>query len=215
MEKKSQTGILDFILHLHPPKSDSKVTGLLPTLCMGGLSFFFMLLLLATGLLLMFYYQPGNGETAYKSLVIIQDVVPYGGLIRSIHKWAGQAMVFTIVIHLVRVILTQAYRPPREGNWVIGVLLLILTIMLDFSGYLLIGDDMARYATEIAYGLTGEIPYGGILFQRIIFGGDPTGDLGGLRIYLWHCMVLPGFIFLLTGWHFYRVRKDGGVKWPL
>lgn len=215
MSYKGNNGLIDFILHLHPQRVNSQVGGLRPTMCLGGLSLFFFLLLVVTGLLLMFFYQPGNPDTAFDSLTVIQDLVPYGAFVRSIHKWAGQAMVLTVVLHLVRVIVTGAYRPPKELNWVIGVLLLLLTVVLDFTGYLLIGDVTARHAAKIAYALSGEVPFAGPYLQVLLFGGEPATDLAGLRIYLWHCMVLPLLMTLLMGWHFYRVRKDGGVQWPL
>ncbi|MBZ4686869.1 MAG: putative menaquinol-cytochrome c reductase cytochrome b subunit [Clostridiales bacterium] len=215
MTQRRNHGLIDFILHIHPPRINSKVTVFWPTMCMGGLSFFLFLLLLLTGILLMFFYGPGDPKTAFNSLTLIQDIVPYGSFIRSIHKWAGQLMVFTIVVHLARVVLTGSYRPPREFNWIIGVILLVLTVFLDFTGYLLIGDATARYATKVAFSLTGQVPLAGSLMQIILFGGNPTTDLAGLRIYLWHCVILPLVLTIFMGWHFYRVRKDGGVKWPL
>lgn len=208
-------GFRDFIKHIHPPKVANSTAGVLPTLCVGGLSFFFFLLLLVTGLLLMLFYQPGSPAAAYDSLTVIQDVVAFGWFVRSVHKWAGQAMVFTVILHLVRVVVTGAYRPPREFNWVIGVLLLLFTVLLDFTGYLLIGDATARHALKVAHALAGEVPLAGFALQLVLFGGPPDADLAGVRVYLWHCMLLPLLVAVFSFWHFYRVRKDGGVKWPL
>ena len=216
VEKKLRSSLLDFLTHIHPPRINRRIIGFWPTMCMGGLSFFLFIVLSVTGLLLMLFYQPGDSQLALTSITVIQDVIPYGGFIRSLHKWAGQLMVFTVMLHLIRVVLTNAYRPPKELNWVIGVILLIFTVALDFSGYLLVGDVVAREAGKIASALMGEVPgIGGYLQQIVFAGNNPLTALGGLRVYIWHCLFLPMLSFLLMGWHFFRVRKDGGVEWPL
>ena len=209
---KSKDGFLAFILHIHPPRIDQNSAGFFPTMCLGGISFFLAVCLCITGFLLMLFFEPGDPQTALNSMITIEDVVFHGRLIRSAHYWAGQLMVITVVMHLIRVLLTGAYAPPREGNWMIGVLLLLITIILDFSGYLLIGDSTARHASSIVWGITAEIPLLGEFLQQTLFGGNPVTIIAGLRLYFWHCIFLPFLLLAIMAWHFFRVGKDGGVK---
>lgn len=214
-QKVNNGSLSQFIGHIHPRRLPPGVIGLRPTFCLGGLSALFFLVLLLTGVLLMFFYTPGATATQSASLVTIQEVAAYGWLVRGMHKWAGQAMVATVFLHMLRVVLSGAYRPPREGNWVIGVGLLGLTVLLDFSGYLLVGDATSLLAQQVVSGILRELPSGGNLLLRAFLGGEAGGELAGLRIYAWHCMGLPLAAASMMGWHFYRVRRDGGVKAPL
>jgi quinol-cytochrome oxidoreductase complex cytochrome b subunit len=170
------------------------------------------LLLILTGFLLMPFYQPGTPKEAIGSVVTIEEAVAYGSFIRSLHFLTGQLMVVTLVGHTLRVLISGAFAPPRQGNWLIGMGLLLLTFFLDFSGYLLIGDERAMDASRVAFGLFGEVPLFGKIFQTLLFGADPVGYGAGLRLYTLHCGVLPFFALGLCAWHFYRIRRDGGVS---
>ncbi|KKM09611.1 hypothetical protein SY88_18385 [Clostridiales bacterium PH28_bin88] len=200
-----------FWLHLHPAVLPANVSGLFPTFCLGGLSAFLFSTLVVTGVLLMLFYVPSPWEAARGAIITMEDAVPYGWLVRSVHHWAGQGMVITVFLHTVRVVWTKAYRPPREGNWVIGVALFSITVLLDFTGYLLMADATGRLAAGVAYGLAGEVPVVGQGLRMVFLGGSPDAPLAPLRLYVWHCLGLPVALTGLMVWHFWRVRRDGGV----
>jgi len=181
-----------------------------------SLSAFFITL--ATGILLMFYYKP-YPEVAYDSIKDIHFVVPTGQLIRNIHRWAAQVMVLAVLLHMVRVFYTAAYRAPRAFNWVAGMGLLVVTLGLSFTGYLLPWDQLAYWAITIganiaqspreitdALGITAYVDIGGL--QRfILLGSDEIGEEALIRFYLLHVMILPLMLAVLLGVHFWRIRK--------
>ena len=214
MKKPSTTrdGVLGFLAHIHPPKIPKDLGGCLPTLCLGGLSFGFFLILVLTGFLLMPFYKPGSPSEALGSVLTIEESLTYGSFLRSLHFFSGQLMVITLVGHTIRVLASGAFAPPRRGNWVIGMSLMVATFFLDFSGYLLIGDERALDASRVAFGLLGEVPVLARVLQTFVFGSEPVGQGAGLRLYALHCGVLPFLALLLCAWHFYRVRRDGGVS---
>ena len=183
------------------------------------------LLTVITGILLMFYYKP-YPDVAYESMKDIHFVVPTGRLIRNIHRWACNVMVVAVFLHMARVFYTAAYRAPREFNWVAGMFLLALTLMLAFTGYLLPWDQLAYWAITIganiaqsprevtdALGITHLFDVGG--FQKLLLlGSDEVGEEALIRFYVLHCVFLP---LILTGFlavHFWRIRKDGGLSRP-
>ncbi|WP_459998219.1 cytochrome b N-terminal domain-containing protein [Paradesulfitobacterium aromaticivorans] len=161
-----------------------------------------------TGTLLLFYYEPG--EKAFASLGVIANLTPYGNLIRGLHFWAAQIMVITVLLHMARVVWHQAYRPPREKNWVIGVALFCLTLILDFSGYLLRGSQESTAAATVARGLLENFPGGDVLAR--MFLGTELWQGSSLALYVWHVFLLAGFALFLQIGHFWRVRRDGGVR---
>jgi quinol-cytochrome oxidoreductase complex cytochrome b subunit len=183
------------------------------------------LITLGTGILLMFYYKP-YPEAAYASIKDIHFVVPTGKLIRNIHRWAAQLMVFAVFVHMARVFYTAAYRAPREFNWVVGMGLMAVTLGLSFTGYLLPWDQLAYWAITIganiaqspreitdALGLTRYFDPGG-LTRFILLGSDEIGEEALIRFYLLHVMILPLALAVLLGVHFWRIRKDGGLARP-
>lgn len=198
----------NFLLHLHPHRLERRKVNFWQSLCLGGLSAFLFFLLLGTGIILALFYTPGDLKSQYGSIVTIEQVIAYGWLIRGLHRWAGQGMVITVLLHMVRVVLQGAYRPPRQANWVIGVVLMLLTVLLDFSGYLLLGDATSLLAQRVISSIIALIP-GGELLQSGIFGDSVGGLSAGIRIYAWHCFALPAALIVLMLWHFYRVRRDG------
>jgi quinol-cytochrome oxidoreductase complex cytochrome b subunit len=183
------------------------------------------LLTLVTGILLMFYYKP-YPDVAYESIKDIHFVVPTGQFIRNIHRWAAQVMVVAAFAHMARVFYTAAYRAPREWNWVMGMGLLVVTLGLSFTGYLLPWDQLAYWAITIganiaqsprevtdALGITGWFDPGG-LQKFILLGSEEIGEEALIRFYLLHVMILPLALALLMGVHFWRIRKDGGLARP-
>src|SRR5215831_19491402 len=207
-------------LHLHPVKVRKSGIRLRFTWCMGGITFFLFLVEVATGLLLMFYYHP-TVEYAYVDIVDLREQVPLG-VMRELHRWGAHAMVIAVWLHMLRVFMTGSYKPPREFNWNVGVLLLVLTLLLSFTGYLLPWDQLAMWAVTVgtnmarATPLLGhEGPFAELLgvdprydARAFLLGGRIVGSATLLRFYVLHCIFLPLFAGALMMLHFWRVRKD-------
>lgn len=206
MTKKREMNLWN---HIRPRTIRAQVLRFSVTFCLGGVSFLALLVLFMTGMLLLFYYQPG--EKAFDSLVQIQSVYPYGGFFRGLHFWAGQLLVVTLVLHTLRVIVHRAYRPPRELNWVIGVILFGVTVVLDFTGYLLRGNQESAAAATVGEQLLALLP-GGSFIAQLFFGTANSAYSSSLVLYVWHCFILPGVSLILVFWHFWRIRRDGGVR---
>jgi quinol-cytochrome oxidoreductase complex cytochrome b subunit len=209
-------------LHLHPTRIPAAALRLRRTWCMGGLTFMSFVLLTVTGVLLMFYYRP-TPEHAYADIEDLMSVVAYGRLLRNLHRWAAHAMVILVIAHMVRVFLAGAYRPPREFNWVVGVLLLVMTLFLSFTGYLLPWDQLAYWAVTVGTNMAAAAPvigHAGPLAlasesgdaRAVLLGGRSVGGTALLRFYVLHCVAVPLVMVVLMAVHFYRVRRDGGVS---
>ena len=184
------------------------------TFCLGGLSFFLFLVLTVTGVYLMFFYAP-SATQAYSDILKIQTLVPFGQITRNIHRWGAHLMVFFVFLHMMRVFYHGAYKPPREFNWVVGVLLLFLTIMLSFTGYLLPWDQIAYWAITIGSNMAGYAPLFNTPSKLLLLGGLEVGQNTLLRFYVLHVMVLPLLAAVFLAVHFWRIRKDGGISGPL
>ncbi|MBI5584892.1 MAG: cytochrome b N-terminal domain-containing protein [Deltaproteobacteria bacterium] len=203
-----------FWKHLHPASLTAEAIRFTHTFCLGGVTFLLFILLGLTGLLLLFHYLP-LPEKAYLSITTLTFVIPFGGFIRSLHYWAGQVMVATLSLHMIRVFYYRAYQPPRRFNWLVGVGLLILTLVLDFTGYALRWDADTYAATLVGTQLLNQIPLLGPVLHILLVGGTQIGDSTLLRFYVLHCFLLPGFLLFLAFYHFWRVRKDGLAEKPL
>lgn len=200
-----------FFDHIRPRFLPESALNILYTVCLGGLSALSFIVLAITGLLLMFHYQPGE-NTAFNSMLNLSSVIPYGALIRNWHYWAGQIMVITVTLHMIRVVWTHSYKPPRQLNWLVGVGLLLLTLFMDFSGYLLRGSQESGAAANIAVHIAELIPGIGTPVSRILFGQPSPLSGSTLMVYVWHCLGLPTIAFWLQLYHFWRIRRDGGVR---
>jgi quinol-cytochrome oxidoreductase complex cytochrome b subunit len=211
---KPRTGTDSFWKHLHPASLTAEAIRFSHTFCLGGLTFLLFLILGLTGLLLLFYYWP-LPEKAYLSITNLTFVIPYGGFIRGLHYWAGQLMVVTLSLHMVRVFYYRAYRPPRQMNWLVGLGLLVLTLVLDFTGYTLRWDADTYAATLVGTQLLKEFPLIGPALHTLVVGGHQIGEATLLRFYVLHCFLLPGMLLFLAFYHFWRVRKDGLAGKPL
>jgi quinol-cytochrome oxidoreductase complex cytochrome b subunit len=222
---RSQAVFGNFLLHVHSTRVHAQTLRFSTTLGLGVAALASFLIALVTGILLMIYYTPST-ELAYQSVKDIHYVVPTGRFIRNLHRWSAQVMVLTVIAHAVRVFLTASYKKPREFNWLIGLLLLIVTLGLSFTGYLLPWDQLAFWAATIgsniasspreltdALGVTRWFDLGGIL-KRLLLGADDVGQSALTRFYLLHVMVLPIALAWLIGVHFWRIRKDGGLARP-
>ena len=208
-------------LHLHPVRIRKSGVKLRYTWCMGGLSFFLFLSLTLTGLLLMFYYRP-TLEYAYTDIVGLREHVPLG-IMREMHRWGAHAMVITVWLHMFRVFMTGSYKPPREFNWSVGVVMLVLTLLLSFTGYLLPWDQLAIWAITVGSNMARATPllgYEGPFADFVganpiydarafLFGGGEIGPHTLLRFYILHCIFIPMVASILMAVHFWRIRRDG------
>ena len=219
--------LTNVFFHLHPAKVNRDAVRYGYTWGMGGISFYLFVVLTFTGILLMFYYHPSKGQ-AYRDIIYLMSDVPFGKLLRNMHRWAAHLMVITVWLHMFRVFLTGAYKKPREFNWCVGVALLVFTLLLSFTGYLLPDDQLGFWAVTVGTGmakatpllgtegpfgpLLGMTPYNDVRFA--LLGGSIVDSNALLRAYIWHCIAIPTLLLILLAIHFWRVRKDGGISGP-
>ncbi len=200
----------NLFFHLHPVKVNKKSLRARYSLGLGIMSAIVFLVLSVTGLLLMFFYVP-SVERAYTYIVTLQTRVPFGQLIRNLHRWGAHFMVLVVILHMARVFYTGAYKPPREFNWLVGVGLLLLTLGASFTGYLLPWDQLAFWAITVGTSVASYEPIMGSTIKAFLLGGSEVGQEALTRFYALHVMFLPMGILLLTSLHMWRVRKDGGL----
>jgi cytochrome b6 len=187
----------------------------------GGMTLFLFTVQVTTGVLLLLYYRP-SAEEAYESVQFLMAEVQFGWLIRSIHAWAANLMIFTLFVHLFSVWLLRAYRPPRELTWVSGVVLMGLALGFGFTGYLLPWNELAYFATKVGTEITGAVPGVGGFMRRLLRGGDEVTGATLTRFYGIHVAVLPLLATALIGLHLFLVQRHGmsvppGVErrgWP-
>ena len=201
-------------LHLHPTRLHKTHVKITHTYCLGGLSFFLFLSLTVTGVLLMFYYVP-SVERAYQDIAALETNVRFGLLMRNLHRWTAHAMVITVFLHMMRVFYTGAYKPPREFNWAVGVILLVLTLLLSFTGYLLPWDQLAVWAITVGTNMIGSAPVLGEQTRFVLIGGFEVGPNALIRFYTLHVIGLPLLAAIFMAVHFWRIRRDGGMARPL
>ncbi|HLO31239.1 MAG TPA: cytochrome b N-terminal domain-containing protein [Anaerolineales bacterium] len=203
----------NFFHHLHPPTIPLVQARLRYTLGAGGLAVFLCLILLVTGILEMFYYIP-TPEHAAISVEVITSLVPFGALIRNLHFWSAQALMIVMSIHLLRVVLTGAYTDRRRSNYLIGLGMLVLVTLLDFTGYVLRWDEGIRWALIVGTNLIKAIPWMGDWLYQLVVGGSEPAFSTLERFYTWHIFVLTLAMIILGAWHIFRVRRDGGIAVP-
>ena len=201
-------------LHLHPVRVKRHAVRYTYTFCLGGISFFLFLALTVTGLYLMFFYGP-SVTRAYQDIQAIEVAVAFGSFTRNMHRWAAHLMVLTVFLHMIRVFYHGAYKPPREFNWVVGVVLLFCTLWLSFTGYLLPWDQIAFWAITVGTQMAQYAPLLGPETGFFLLGGIQVGGDTLLRFYVMHVIAFPLItaIFLIV--HFWRIRKDGGISGPV
>jgi quinol-cytochrome oxidoreductase complex cytochrome b subunit len=231
--KRALAMLGNVVLHLHPIKVKKSGIRMSYTWCMGGTSFFLFLVETITGLLLMFYYRP-TVEYAFVDMLDLREAVAFG-IMRELHRWGAHAMVIAVWLHMFRVFMTGSYKPPREFNWNIGVLLLVLTLLLSFTGYLLPWDQLAVWAITVGSNMARATPLlghegpGAALLQLggqklihvgsdarfALIGSRSIGNATLIRFYVLHCVGIPLVAAWLMAVHFWRVRKDGGISGPV
>jgi quinol-cytochrome oxidoreductase complex cytochrome b subunit len=221
-------GVLSNVfLHLHPAKINRDAVAYNYTWGMGGISFYIYVVLVFTGALLMFYYHPSK-IVAFRDILYLEHDVPFGKLLRNMHRWAAHLMVITVELHMFRVFLTGSYKTPRQFNWVVGVILLVLTLLLSFTGYLLPDDQLGFWAVTVGTNMAratpmlghdgpfgaqlGMTPFNDVRFA--LLGGSIVDSNALLRAYIWHCVAIPIIASAFMVVHFWRVRKDGGISGP-
>jgi len=202
-----------FFHHLHPPTIPAAQARWRHTLGAGGTAIFLILTLGVTGIMEMFYYIPNPQEAAY-SVQTITYLVPYGGFVRNLHYWSAQLLLIVSAIHLLRVVFTAAYNHPRRFNYLLGLGLFVLAILLDFTGYILRWDVDICYPLVTGTNLLKTIPLIGNFLFRIAVGGGEACTTALLRFYTWHIFGLTLPVLILGFWHAFRVRRDGGIAVP-
>lgn len=208
--------VSNLLLHWFPAKVCKPSLDWSYSFWLGTVSAALFLLLIVSGLPLLFLYVP-SVERAYQSVKDIEYVVTFGWWIRAVHRISAHLMVVAVALHLVRVFLTGAYRngagrgQRRQWNWVIGVVMLLLTLFLSFTGYLLPWDQLAFWAVTVGTNIASSIPYIGPTVRELLIGGRTIEQATLIRFYALHCILLPGALGVLFAYHMWRIRKDGGL----
>jgi len=215
----------NFFLHMHAAKVHPHALNPTYTFGLGLILGFLFLIMIATGLILMLHYTP-SVEQAYNSVKDISFIVPGGRIIRNVHRWAAHGLVLVSFLHLMRVFYTGSYLQSRTTNWIIGVSMLVVVLFMSFSGYLLPWDQLAYWAVTIGsniaasareltdiMGITASFDIGGFL-KRLLIGDETVGQAALTRFFMLHVVFLPLTLLVLTGVHFWRIRKDGGLTRP-
>lgn len=208
--RKSRRSITDLILHIHPPSVPAETLRFTLSWGLGGMAVMLTCLLFLTGLLLLLVYQPSTTD-AYSSILILTREVPFGLWVRNIHHWSANLLVVISVLHLLRVVLTGAFGPGRRLNWVIGLILLFLLLSSNFTGYLLPWDQLAYWAVTICTSMLGYIPLCGPWLLELFRGGPDVGPTTLANFFVLHVALIPVTLFILLLWHFWLVRRAGGL----
>lgn len=197
-----------FWLHMRPGYFHKDVTGVYPTFRLGWLSTYFVVFETITGALLMFWYTP-SPEIAYGNMLSIMNNVPLGQFVRDLHRLGAEAMVLIVALHMMRTWITGSYKKPRQFTWFTGILLLVITGLLSFTGYLLPWDQLALWAVTIGASMAEATPVIGQEVNLLVRGAPELGANGLLRFYLLHVLGLPIFLFIFLGVHYYKVIIHG------
>ncbi len=198
----------NLVLHLHPAKVNARALKFTYTWGLGGLALLLLSVLVVTGVLLLFVYTP-TPDRAYNDILALQTSVMFGQLIRNLHHWSGNALLIVAVLHLLRVFFTGAFGSPREFNWQLGLALLLLIVMANFTGYLLPWDQLAYWAVTVGTSLLSYIPLVGDQLVRFALGGPEVDAATLTRFYALHIAIVPLGLFGIASFHIWRVRKDG------
>ncbi|MBK5269024.1 MAG: cytochrome b N-terminal domain-containing protein [Acidimicrobiia bacterium] len=197
-----------FVLHIYPVKVRKEEIGFRYSWYLGVISAVLLGSLVVSGVYLMFFYVP-SPASAYGDIQRLQVEVPFGQFIRNVHRWSAHFMVLAVAAHMARVFYRGAYKSPREFNWVIGVVLLVLTLLLSFTGYLLPWDQLAYWAVTVGTSMADFVPLIGGPVRETLLGGSQVGSETLLRFYVLHVVVLPVLVLGLFMIHLWRWRKDG------
>ncbi|MFN8257056.1 MAG: cytochrome b N-terminal domain-containing protein [Bacteroidales bacterium] len=208
-EKKSNP-FYNLILHLHPKKLRQDALRLNLTFGLGGMAALLFVMQVFTGLLLKFHYQP-NPQNAYNSVLNLNENLLFGKLTHNLHHWSAIFMLWITFLHMLRVLFTGAYRKPRHLSWIFGFILLLLVVLSNFTGYLLPWDQLSYWAITISTGLIDYIPLVGSAIKESLLGGKEVGSASLLNFFNLHTGIIPASIVILMAYHFWRIRRAGGV----
>ena len=203
----------NFFLHIYPVKMRRKEMTFRYTWFLGVAAVVLFGSLVVSGIYLMFYYVP-SPASAYGNIQNLQTEVAFGQYIRNVHRWSAHLMVLVVAAHMARVFYRGSYKSPKEFNWVIGVILLVLTLLLSFTGYLLPWDQLAYWAVTVGAAMAGFVPLLGETIKGILIGGETVGSATLLRFYVLHVAVLPVAVVVLLTIHLWRWRKDAMLDTP-
>jgi quinol-cytochrome oxidoreductase complex cytochrome b subunit len=206
----SEAIVRNLWLHWFPAKVSRSSMSWNYSFWLGTAAASLFVILTVTGVMLMFFYVPST-ERAYGSIKDLQYAVSFGRVLRNQHRWAAGGMVALVFIHMARVFFTGAYRGSRVLNWLVGVALLLGTLMLSFTGYLLPWDQLAYWAITVGTNIASSAPLLGSTIQYLLLGGHFVGQQTLLRFYVLHVFFLPAVVWILFAYHMWRVRKDGGL----
>lgn len=214
MKKKYiKSAVKSFALHIHPKKIDSRALKFNRTFGLGGLSVLLLIILFFSGLILRFSYIPTiNG--AYNSILSLQNYSLFGAFIRNIHHLSANLLIITTFLHIVRVYYSQAIYGIRAKNWIYGMLLFLMVIIANFTGYLLPWNQLAYWAITVVTQIIENIPLIGHFTADLVRGGNNLNNNTLLRFYTIHTGVLPLLFIVLSAIHFWLVRKAGGIALP-
>jgi quinol-cytochrome oxidoreductase complex cytochrome b subunit len=201
------------ILHFRPRTVRERTLRFTLTWGLGGMAMVLVCLLFGTGILLKFVYQPVP-DRAYESIIHLQNDVLFGQLIRNIHHWSANALLIIVSFHFLRVFFTGAFHPPRQFNWIIGLAMFLSVLISNITGYLLPWDQLSFWAITICTGMLEYIPFIGYWLQDIIRGGSDIGPATLSVFFAIHTAVIPVCLLILMPFHFWRVRKAGGLVMP-
>ncbi len=197
----------NFLLHIYPVKIRRKELHFRYSWYLGVISMVLLGSLVASGVYLMFFYVPSPAN-AYTNIQTIQNEVPFGQYVRNVHRWSAHLMVLAVAAHMARVFYRGAYKAPREFNWVIGVMLLVLTLLMSFTGYLLPWDQLAFWAVTVGTEMAAYVPIIGEPVKEMLLGGPTVDSSTLLRFYVLHVAVLPSLMIMVLMVHLWRWRKD-------
>ncbi len=216
-DKESGDAVVkNVLLHWFPNKISKKSLSWNYSFYLGTISFVLFIILTVTGMILMFLYVP-SVERAYLSVKDLEFVVSFGWLLRSVHRISAHLMVAVVFLHMVRVFLTGAYKngktvgSNRPVNWIIGIVLLLSTLLLSFTGYLLPWDQLAYWAITVGTNIASSAPVVGETIRFFLLGGNTIDQNALIRFYVLHVFFLPVIVLVLFSYHMWRVRKDGGL----
>ena len=208
--------VRNLLLHWFPAKVTKESLSYSYSFWLGTVSVVLFLWLSLTGMVLMFLYVP-SVERAYQSIKDLEYVVAFGSFLRATHRIAAHLMVAVVFLHMIRVFLTAAYRngtasaQNRPLNWIVGVVLMLVTFFLSFTGYLLPWDQLAYWAITVGTNIASAAPVIGDKIRFVLLGGNYIEQSTLLRFYVLHCFFLPVLVLILFSWHMWRIRKDGGL----
>jgi menaquinol-cytochrome c reductase cytochrome b subunit len=196
------------VLHIYPVKIRRKELHFRYSWYLGVVSMVLLGSLVASGVYLMFFYVPSPSRARTRTSRRSRPRSPFGQYVRNVHRWSAHLMVLAVAAHMARVFYRGAYKPPREFNWVIGVVLLLLTLLMSFTGYLLPWDQLAYWAVTVGTEMANYVPLVGEQVKEMLLGGPTVGETTLLRFYVLHVAVLPVSIVAVLTIHLWRWRKD-------